>query len=155
APRASSQGIELAIEIDADVPPWVVGDAGRIRQILTNFLGNGVKFTPRGFVTVFARRDGARIRLGVRDSGIGISSERLPAVFDACTQADTSTTRRYGGTGLGLSICKRLARLMAGEIGVHSDLGGGSTFWVDLPLKPASGRSEPDRRLTGHAVLVF
>lgn len=158
APRATAQGIELAVEIDPEVPAWVIGDPARVRQIITNFLGNGVKFTERGYVRVFAQwsphRVG-RLRLGVQDSGIGIDPERADVVFDTFTQADTSTTRRYGGTGLGLSICKRLARLMGGEIGLETEKGCGSTFWVDLPLDVSETRNEEAPPLLGHRLLIF
>jgi CheY-like chemotaxis protein len=111
------------------------GDPVRLRQILLNLAGNAVKFTERGSVRIeVARSAEFEIKISVADSGIGISAEQLAGLFQRFTQADSSTTRRYGGTGLGLAISKTLAELMGGSIGVHSDPGQGSTFWITLPL---------------------
>ncbi len=139
APRAQAAGLELISHVPPDVPERLRGDPGRIRQVLTNFAGNAVKFTPRGEVVIEARlvaqtEAEATIRLSVRDSGIGIPTSRQEAIFDSFTQADGSTTRRYGGTGLGLTICRQLTQLMGGRIGVESEPGRGSKFWVELPL---------------------
>jgi len=139
APRAQAAGLELISHVPPDVPERLRGDPGRIRQVLTNFAGNAVKFTPRGEVVIEARlvaqtEAEATIRLSVRDSGIGIPTSRQEAIFESFTQADGSTTRRYGGTGLGLTICRQLTQLMGGRIGVESEPGRGSTFWVELPL---------------------
>ncbi len=139
--RAESKGLRLAFQIAPETPPVVQGDPVRLRQILANFVSNAIKFTKRGTIQVLATPSRAYeqgIWLGVRDTGIGISPDRLTAIFEPFTQADRSTTRKYGGTGLGLTICKRLAEMMGGQIGVESEPGVGSTFYVDLPLPPAA-----------------
>jgi signal transduction histidine kinase/DNA-binding response OmpR family regulator len=147
APRAREKGLELIIDVadegDTAVPAAIKGDITRLRQVLINLVNNAVKFTPAGEVTVHVRRRGtdaegrAVLEFRVTDSGIGISSERIGALFQAFTQVDASTTRKYGGTGLGLAICKRLVELMGGELGVESELGKGSTFWFTVPAEPA------------------
>ncbi len=139
AGRAREKDLVLRAELAEDLPEWVQADPMRLRQILANLVNNAIKFTHEGEVVVEAstlRREGqtAWVRLAVRDTGIGIPPDRLHAIFDAFTQADSSTTRRYGGTGLGLTICKRLVELMGGHIRVDSELGKGSVFWVELPL---------------------
>jgi PAS domain S-box-containing protein len=145
---ASSRGLVLELSMTADVPQRVHGDPLRVRQIVSNLLSNALKFTPQGRVTLGATRAAAgRVRLAVTDTGVGIEPEAQQRLFEPFTQADASTTRRYGGTGLGLSICRQLAMLMGGEIGLHSEPGRGSTFWVELPLPPAAApaRDEPVR----------
>ncbi len=137
APRAFRNALELSCVIPPDVPEHLVGDPNRLRQVLTNLLGNAVKFTERGRVLLEAERLSetdrmARIRLTVHDTGIGIPPQRQAAVFESFTQVDGSTTRRYGGTGLGLTITRQLVELMGGRIGVISELGQGSSFWVEL-----------------------
>ncbi len=139
APQAQQKGLALELEYDADAPRSVVGDSGRIRQVLTNLLGNAIKFTGQGSVRVEVHSEmcspgRADFRFTVRDTGIGIAEDKLTAVFEKFSQADASTTRRYGGSGLGLAICAELVRLMGGEIGAESELGVGSTFWFTLPL---------------------
>ncbi|WP_376958397.1 DUF3369 domain-containing protein [Azospirillum sp. A26] len=134
APGARAKGLSLVTYIDPDLPAEVVGDPVRIRQVLFNIAGNAVKFTQSGSVTVrveLAHFDGDRviIRVAVTDTGIGISRENQTRLFRPFTQAEASTTRRFGGTGLGLSICRRLAELMGGDIGVNSEVNVGSTFW--------------------------
>ena len=136
---AGEKDLELAIGIEADVPRALIGDALRLQQVLTNLVGNAVKFTERGEVSLLVeqlRREGARalLRFRVRDSGIGMDAGQQAHIFSAFSQADASTTRRFGGTGLGLAICSRLVRLMGGEIAVESALGRGSEFCVTLPL---------------------
>ena len=143
--RAEEKGITLAIVIEPETPEMVVGDPTRIRQVLINLLGNGVKFTESGGVTlhVFAASSNV-IRFEVVDTGIGLTPEQQGRLFKAFEQADVSTSRRYGGTGLGLSISQRLCKLMQGRIGVQSEAGKGSTFWVELPL-PAAEQTDAAR----------
>lgn len=133
---ANEKGIELITDISRDVPDEVVGDAGRIRQILTNLVGNAIKFTTEGHILVRIAGSGengyAHLAITVDDTGIGIPEDKLETVFHQFEQADASATRRFGGTGLGLSICRSLVEAMAGQIGVTSTFGVGSTFRVEL-----------------------
>jgi len=161
AARARERDLDLLVAVDPALPRRTVGDPTRIRQILLNLASNAIKFTDRGEVELGAEpvtgglKHGVRLR--VRDTGIGISPDRLGAVFDSFTQADGSTTRKYGGTGLGLTICRQLAELMGGSIHVSSEPGKGSTFWAELPLPPApSSHAEPagTTLLGGTRVLV-
>ena len=131
--KAQDKGLELLFDVGADVPTALVGDPLRLSQVLTNLVGNAIKFTDAGEVTVAVRRlatdDGqVRLRFAVHDTGIGMSEEQRARLFQPFTQADSSTTRKYGGTGLGLTICKRLVEMMDGDIGVESRAGLGSTF---------------------------
>jgi len=140
--RAHQKGLELACEIDVDVPKRFSADGAKLRQVLINLLGNAVKFTEAGEVSVHvwcAQQDPAgRPQLGitVRDTGIGVPRERQAAIFDAFTQADGSTTRKYGGTGLGLSISSRLVGLMGGRLWLDSQPGEGSRFHLEVPVVP-------------------
>lgn len=134
--KTHDKGLELLCAADPDVPTLLMGDPGRLRQILTNLTGNAVKFTQQGEVAVrvetvleSGRDDSCLLRFSVRDTGIGIPPDKIGTLFSKFTQVDASTTRQYGGTGLGLSISKQLAELMGGEIGVKSVLGQGSEFW--------------------------
>ena len=138
AGRALTNGVRVIAEISPDAPDLVLGDRLRLGQVLANLLDNAVKFSEGGdvLVTVSPDADG-RVRFAVIDAGIGIAWEGRSELFDSFTQADMSTTRRFGGTGLGLAICKRLVELMGGEISVESELGAGSTFWFALPLEAA------------------
>jgi len=134
---AREKDLELAYELAPDVPQTVLGDAGRVRQILVNFLSNAVKFTSRGEVVVSVSTNPAadgrqELHCAVRDTGIGIPSDRFDRLFQSFSQVDASTQREYGGSGLGLAICKRLAGLMDGRVWVESEFGRGSTFHVSL-----------------------
>jgi PAS domain S-box-containing protein len=162
AALADAKGLKLTLSIDASVPSHVLGDPVRVRQILSNFTTNALKFTSHGSVRLGAEvtRSGL-LRISVSDTGVGIASETQARLFTPFTQADTSTTRRYGGTGLGLSICRELATLMGGSVGIDSRVSQGSTFWADLPLQSfAAGAPVPDTswdvsdRLQGAHVLV-
>ena len=139
AALASDNGVSLDASVAPDVPATLRGDPMRFRQIVNNYVANAVKFTARGGVTarLLAPRPG-HVRIEVSDTGIGIDADRRARLFRPFTQADESTTRRYGGTGLGLALCRQLAELMGGSVGVESQPGAGSRFWADLPL-PAGG----------------
>jgi PAS domain S-box-containing protein len=144
---------ELELDVDlAGIPQTVCGDSTRFGQIILNLLSNAVKFTESGQIRLQARSlaatDALWLRFAVQDTGIGMSEQQLGRLFQAFEQADGSTTRRYGGTGLGLAISKQLTELMGGRIGVHSQLGQGSCFWVEIPFAPAGQRSATDARST-------
>ena len=146
AAAAEAKGLTLRHSIDAALPARLRGDALRLRQMVLNFLGNAVKFSDSGEITVGVRvegedRQGVRLRVEVTDQGIGIAPEAQAALFQPFQQADDSLTRRHGGSGLGLYICRRLARLMGGDVGVVSEAGRGSTFWATLTL--ARGADSP------------
>jgi signal transduction histidine kinase/ActR/RegA family two-component response regulator len=137
--QAQAKGLDIREEIDPTIPPWLQGDPSRIQQILVNLLGNATKFSEQGEIVLRAdclRREGGRCHLAisVRDHGIGIPADQQQRIFEAFTQADTSTTRRYGGTGLGLAISSNLVRMMGGNISVQSHPGAGSTFRFELTL---------------------
>ncbi|WP_448205713.1 DUF3369 domain-containing protein [Azospirillum sp. sgz302134] len=165
APGARKKDLSLITFVDPDLPAVVMGDSVRIRQVLFNIAGNAVKFTPSGSVKIRAElarfEDGkATIRISVKDTGIGISREAQERLFRPFTQAEASTTRRFGGTGLGLSICRRLAELMGGEIGVASEPGQGATFWFTFNADLASEAdlaeaATPVQPLGGVSVLLL
>src|SRR5918998_6402680 len=139
APQAHGKGLVLTAFVGDDVPAVVHGDRGRLRQVLTNLVSNAVKFTHRGEVAVRVElvergESGALLRFEVSDTGIGIAKAKLGSLFDSFSQADTSTTRRYGGTGLGLAIARQLVGLMGGRIGAESVPGAGSRLWFALRL---------------------
>ncbi|GAB6039410.1 ATP-binding protein [Endothiovibrio diazotrophicus] len=136
---AANKGLRLEAVVDPTIPPQLLGDPGRLRHILLNLVGNAVKFTERGYVELRVERlpdDPQTLRFRVTDSGIGIPAEKHRTVFEAFTQADGSTTRRYGGTGLGLTLCKRLVELLGGEIRLRDNPGGGTLFEFELHLPP-------------------
>jgi PAS domain S-box-containing protein len=135
---AEARGLRLSMHIHGSVPHVVQGDPVRLRQILSNYITNALKFTERGQVRIdVGCTDAGLLRIAVSDTGMGIDNATLTRLFKPFTQADESTTRRYGGTGLGLSICRELAELMGGTVGVESRIGHGSTFWAELPLQSA------------------
>lgn len=160
--KAAAKGLELLFDVAPDVPPFLVGDPLRLGQILLNYGSNAVKFTDRGEIGVVVRvrhvdENGILLSFAVKDTGIGLTEEQKGRLFQSFSQADTSTTRKYGGTGLGLAISKSLAELMGGEVGVDSVPGEGSTFWFTAAL----GHSKQKRRelipqpdLRGRRVLV-
>ena len=160
--RAHDKGLELVMRYAPEAPRWVIGDPGRIRQILTNLIGNALKFTEAGHVSVNVdteeRGEGkALFHFSVTDTGIGIPAEKQAGLFEIFMQADSSTTRRYGGSGLGLAISKQFVELMGGKIGLRSEPGKGSTFWLELTLPLSEKREVPASRpasLRGLRVLI-
>lgn len=165
SPQASARGLELAARFGARAPRHLIGDGGRLRQVLTNLIGNAIKFSDWGHIRVevdgFTFPDGtARLRLSVTDTGIGIPEDKIPLIFDKFTQLDSSAARQHGGSGLGLSICKQIVTLMEGEIGATSAAGVGSTFWCTFETSPwirpprfrrprhPPGRNSPPNRLS-------
>jgi PAS domain S-box-containing protein len=162
APQADSKGLELFVDYPRNLPRQFRGDADRLRQVITNLVGNAVKFTHRGHVLVAAeilhqKIEAATIKISVIDTGIGIAPDKVATLFEKFTQADTSTTRQYGGTGLGLAISKQLVELMHGSVQVESRPGQGSTFsfCVPLPLEAApASTTRPVAHLRGLRVLI-
>ena len=144
--RAHQKGLELVCDVRSDVPEQVEGDPVRLKQVLVNMVGNAIKFTERGEIVVAVEHDGepggdgenVRLHFTVRDTGIGIPSEKLESIFEAFSQADNSTTRRFGGTGLGLTICKRLVEMMGGRVWVESVEGRGTAFHFTVQLTAAA-----------------
>ena len=159
---AEAKGLTLRLTIDARLPATVRGDPVRVRQILSNFITNALKFTERGQVRIDATRSATgALRLAVSDTGPGVTPQMQARLFTPFSQGDASTTRRFGGTGLGLSICRQLAALMGGTVGVDSTPGSGSTFWAELPLpssapaqRAASTEASDLARLHGMRVLM-
>lgn len=144
---ASSKGLEVVTYIESDVPDYINGDPGRIRQIITNLINNAIKFTSHGEVFVYVKlekiEDGKSfLKFNIKDSGIGIDQEKIGKMFTRFSQAEMSTSRKYGGTGLGLSICKELVELMHGRIGIESDFGKGSNFWFTIAFPAADKDKE-------------
>ncbi len=146
-PQAQAKGLDLIIELDPELPLWLIGDDFRIQQVLSNLIGNALKFTPQGWVKLTiafnnkpptpANTSLVNVNFRVEDTGIGIAPEIQSDLFKPFTQADNSTTRQYGGTGLGLTICRRIIELMGGQIGIESVVDRGSIFWFTLPLEVA------------------
>lgn len=137
--RAQGKELRLTCDLDAHLPEWVRGDPIRLRQVITNLVGNAIKFTPSGCVVVSVRTitesdDSALLRFSVKDTGVGIPADKMDHIFQAFAQADASTTRRFGGTGLGLAICTRLIEAMGSRLGVNSRVGEGSEFYFTLKL---------------------
>jgi len=162
APNAVKKGLRLVSYVDPNIPPFVLGDSVRIRQVLINLGGNAIKFSDAGEVVVRAELrdgsgDGVHVRFGIVDNGIGISEEAQKTLFQEFSQADTSTTRKFGGTGLGLSISQRLTEMMGGEIGVVSTLGEGSEFFADIIFAPSDKQIQSDAGddLKGLSVMVI
>ncbi|AZZ96461.1 ATP-binding protein [Pseudoalteromonas sp. R3] len=150
-PIANTKGVKLVFDIDPNLNEWYIGDPVRINQIMLNFASNAAKFTEEGTITLAVHRqpkDAASdwLEISVSDTGIGIEQDKVAVLFERFTQAESSTTRRYGGTGLGLTICKLLAELMEGEISVTSEVGVGSTFMVRLPMATLSHAPMPSER---------
>jgi len=158
--QADAKGLSLRWRVAPEIPPVLRGDVHRLRQVLSNLCANAVKFTERGEIVLDAALDcqdgrAATVRFRVTDTGIGIRTEQIPALFSAFTQADASTTRKYGGTGLGLTLCKQIVELMGGTIGAESREGRGSTFWftgifdVALPGQAPAAAEVRDGRVAG------
>lgn len=146
ASAAHRKGIEIASIISPDLGQWLKGDPTRLRQILSNLVGNAIKFTSAGEVVIYAGLheqydNNIIVRFEVRDTGIGIDAQAQDNIFESFSQADGSTTRRFGGTGLGLTISRQLVELMGGTIGVDSESGTGSTFWFEIPMQKGEGIS--------------
>ena len=138
APLARGKGVEVAWRVAPELPDMITGDPTRLRQILLNLLTNAVKFTARGEIIVRVLPDGGNLRFEVQDSGIGMTEDQQARLFKPFSQADASTTRRFGGTGLGLAICKHLVEIMNGRMGLKSLPDQGSTFWFSIPLLDTS-----------------
>lgn len=159
--RGGGPDVELVGHVAPNVPQKLLGDPNRLRQVFLNFVSNAMKFTERGSVTVHVElaapiEDDAELRISVQDTGIGMGDEALARIFKPFTQADDSTTRRFGGTGLGLTISKQFVELMHGNVGVESQLGKGSTFWCTprFPMAPTDQPAAPPAELAGLRILV-
>src|SRR3989441_858576 len=163
AEPAANKGIELILDADPEVPHGVVGDPGRLRQVLINLVGNAIKFTDSGEVVVRVEKvdtmtPGVKIRFEVSDTGVGLGADRQGRVLSTYAQVDSSTTRRHGGTGLGLAIARMLTQLMGGEIGVESEKGAGSRFWFTALFRESDVKStepQPVGSLAGTAVAII
>ena len=163
AEPAANKGVELILDVDPAVPHSVIGDPGRLRQVLINLVGNAIKFTDSGEVVVRVQKldtmtPGVMIRFEVADSGVGLTAEEQGRVFSTYAQIDSSTTRRHGGTGLGLAIARMLTQLMGGEIGVESEKGAGSRFWFTALFRESeikASEPQPVGSLAGTAVAII
>ena len=148
-PRAQDKDVDVRWDLDATLPATVVGDPYRFRQVLTNLVGNAIKFTEKGKVVIHGKlveetANRATVRISVTDTGIGIRSDKLAQIFDSFTQADVSQARRFGGAGLGLTISKQLVELMGGEIGCASTPNQGSNFWFTVPFEKTAEPAPPE-----------
>lgn len=161
--RVSQRGLELFLFLPSDLPTKIIGDPSKLRQILVNLIGNALKFTHQGEIYVKAEKaedlgDIIKVHFSVKDTGIGIPKDRQAQIFESFTQADDSTTRKYGGTGLGTTISKKFVEMMGGKIGVESEQGKGSTFWFTVPFVKQTGQqiihANKDIDLRGLNVLV-
>jgi signal transduction histidine kinase/DNA-binding response OmpR family regulator/HPt (histidine-containing phosphotransfer) domain-containing protein len=160
--KCHSKGLELVLDVAPDVPATLVGDSLRLGQILLNYANNAIKFTEKGDVVISVRaseitQQDVLLHFRVKDTGMGLTAEQMSRLFQSFTQADASTTRKFGGTGLGLAICKKLAELMGGEVGVQSEPGKGSTFWFSARLRIGSAIKRellPHPDLRGRRALV-
>jgi len=156
-PRAQERGLALVADLAEEIPDWLLGDAGRLRQVLMNLAGNGLKFTDRGGVKIRVRLLGAealrvRLRFEVQDMGAGISAADDARLFQAFTLVDSSPSRRRGGTGLGLAISRRIVELMGGRMGLESMPGQGSLFWFEIALEVAPApAAEPEASAASQA----
>jgi signal transduction histidine kinase/CheY-like chemotaxis protein len=156
AEAAANKGVELVLDVEPDIPEAVIGDPGRLRQVLINLVANAIKFTDSGEVIVRAARresagPGVAIHFDVSDTGIGLTQEEQARVFATYSQVDSSTTRKHGGTGLGLAIARMLTGLMGGEIGVESEKGAGSRFWFTALFREAQGKARASQRAVSPA----
>ncbi len=159
---AQAKGLELVVHYPPRLPHMLVGDPARIGQVLANLISNAIKFTAKGHVLVDVQLTDkgdqqCKLRVAVTDTGIGLAADKLDTIFEGFTQADASTTRKYGGTGLGLTICKQLVDMMGGRIGARGELGVGSTFWfeLELPLVPAFHASHAEDALADLKLILF
>lgn len=156
--QAHAKGLAFMLDV-SNAPRWVETDPGRLRQIAFNLLANALKFTEGGGITMRVMQrgegDGARLLMAVRDTGIGIATEKQHDIFESFKQVDSGTTRKYGGTGLGLAICRNLARALGGDIVVDSVEGEGATFTLDIPLRPAVAPDGVEQNVEGGVLLIF
>jgi CheY-like chemotaxis protein len=155
SPRAQAKGVEICVRLAREIPSKVLGDEQRLRQILFNLVGNGVKFTDQGAVAVdLTAPSPNRLRFSVRDTGPGVPKEMQARIFEEFVQADSATVKRAGGAGLGLAIVQKLVARLGGELGVESTPGQGATFWVELPVRPLERARNPQMQLAGLRVLI-
>jgi CheY-like chemotaxis protein len=163
AEPAANKGIELILDVDREIPHGVVGDPGRLRQVLINLVGNAIKFTDAGEVVVRVQKldtssPGVMLRFEVADTGVGLTADEQARVFSTYAQIDSSTTRKHGGTGLGLAIARMLTQLMGGEVGVDSEKGAGSRFWFTALFRESEMKAsepQPVGSLAGTAVAII